>query len=167
MESTARKPIKVLDRKMVLTSRGLVRGPILRPYQEKVDAIFTMLSRYDANIVEVLPNGKEVKLTLQNFNKDNSVEVQEVIPTVEVRKSEPERVIDPNQAIDARMSRKERKRLEHERRIKEEKEAQASNQQEELKEEVKSEEIKDETPTQEINEESSQETKDTTTEVNE
>lgn len=164
MESTPRKPIKVLDRKMILTSRGLVRGPILHPYQEKIDAIFTMLSKYDANIVEVLPNGKEVALTLQNFNKDNSVEVQEVIPTVETRKTEPERAIEPNQAIDARMSRKERKRLEHERRIKEEAAAQASKE-----EEVKSEEIKDETPIQGVNEETPQETKDkdTTTEVNE
>lgn len=161
MENTMRKPIKVLDRKMVLTSRGLVRGPILRPYQEKVDAIFTMLSRYDANIVEVLPSGEEIKLTLQNFNKDNSVESQEVIPTVEVRKSEPERVIEPTQAIDAHMSRKERKRLEHERRIKEEKEAQISKQ-EEVKEEVTTEEIKDETSTQEVNEEISQDIVDIT-----
>lgn len=165
MESTQRKPIKVLDRKMVLTSRGLVRGPILHPYQEKIDAIFTMLSKYDANIMEVLPNGKEVKLTLQNFNKDNSVEVQEVIPTVETRKSEPERTIEPNQAIDARMSRKERKRLEHERRIKE---AAAQAAKETSKEEeIKSEEVKNEIPTQEVNEETPQETNDTTTEVNE
>ena len=133
------KLIKVTDRGMIVTSRGVVRGPITVPYLETYDAILLMISRYNNNVFEVLKNGAEIQLNINNFNKDNNAP-KEVIPTVEKRQSEPNRELNPTQAINAGMSRKERKRLEYERQqaeaIAQRKAAQdASAQQNENKEE--------------------------------
>lgn len=112
MANEMRKKIKILSRGMVLTSRGMARTPIDRPYLETISSILIMITRYKADVVEVLPGGKEVKLTINNFNCDNTI-----VEEVEVSKEpvKPEEV--PTQpAISKNMSRKERKRLEAERR---------------------------------------------------
>lgn len=108
------KLIKVNDRGMIYTSRGMVRGPITVPYLEKFDAILLMVTRFNHDVVEVLKDGSEVKLTVHNFNLDNNAPAEK-IPTMPVRKEEPDKELNPTQAINAGMSRKERKRLEYER----------------------------------------------------
>lgn len=88
------KRIKITSRGLVFTSRGRCRTPILRPYVENCDTILQMLTRDNATIVEVLDNGQEIKLTVQNFASDNSsAPVQEVKP--EPKKEEVKPVVIP------------------------------------------------------------------------
>lgn len=52
--------------------KGGVYGPINTPYVENVRTIgVLLLNNYP--VEEVLDNGEQVKLTLQNYDKDNSV----------------------------------------------------------------------------------------------
>lgn len=67
-----KKFIKVLNRCIVTTSRGRVRGPITTPFREDTDFIYIMIVRDKAKVVETLGNGVEIPLTVDNFNKDNS-----------------------------------------------------------------------------------------------
>ena len=66
------KMIKVTSRGYVNTSRGKAFAPINRPYRESVDTIFRMLTVDRATIYEVLPNKELLKLTVHNFDKDNT-----------------------------------------------------------------------------------------------
>lgn len=66
------KKIKILSKGIVLTSRGRCRTPILTPYVENVNSILSMLTRDNAKIVEVLPDKREVELTIYNFSQDNA-----------------------------------------------------------------------------------------------
>lgn len=66
------KMIKVTSRGYVNTSRGKAFAPINRPYRENVDTIFRMLTVDRATIYEVLPNKELLKLTVHNFDKDNT-----------------------------------------------------------------------------------------------
>ena len=76
-----KKMIKVISKGFVFTSRGRVRTPIVKPYKESVKVILDMISRDNATVVEVLPNGEEVPLTIFNFSEDikptENKEVQE------------------------------------------------------------------------------------------
>lgn len=114
--STKKKLIKVADRGMILTSRGMVRGPIERPYLESTDAILLMLTRFNNEVYEVLSDNSEVRLNINNFSADNNVKIEKA-ETIPVRTEVPEQVINPEQAINKNMSRKERKRLEYERQM--------------------------------------------------
>lgn len=67
-----KKKIVVKGKGRVLTSRGTCITPITRPYYEKLDYIMLMISKFRADVWEVLDDGREVKLTIQNFDKDNS-----------------------------------------------------------------------------------------------
>jgi hypothetical protein len=71
------KLIKITSRGRVITSRGYVPTPIMRPYREKIDEIWSMLNSKDMKptIMEVLSDGVEVELNVQNFDQDNSVKV--------------------------------------------------------------------------------------------
>ena len=115
------KKIKVMDRGMILTSRGMVRGPIERPYYESFESILTMITKYNLDVREVLPDNTEVKLTINNFNKDNTLPPEVIPNVVKPVEPKPEREIVPTQAIERTMTRKERKRLEHERKLADEK----------------------------------------------
>lgn len=73
--------------------KGGVYGPINTPYVENVRTIgVLLLNNYP--VEEVLDNGKRVKLTLQNYDKDNSVKketaetVEEANETVSTEKKE-------------------------------------------------------------------------------
>lgn len=66
------KKIKILSKGIVLTSRGRCRTPILTPYVENVNSILSMLTRDNAKIVEILPDKREVELTIYNFSQDNA-----------------------------------------------------------------------------------------------
>ena len=124
-----KKKIKVTSRGMVITSRGRVRTPI-GPYTENVRNILAMITRNNATVVEVLPDGKEVTLTIQNFDKDNSkAPAEENIPAQEPTNNR-------------QLSRKERKKQEYERKV-----AEAANKQPEATQEQKQEE----TPAPEAN----------------
>ena len=124
-----KKKIKVTSRGMVITSRGRVRTPI-GPYIENVRNILAMITRNNATVVEVLPDGKEVTLTIQNFDKDNSkAPAEENIPAQEPTNNR-------------QLSRKERKKQEYERKV-----AEAANKQPEATQEQKQEE----TPAPEAN----------------
>lgn len=116
MANEMKKKIKILSKGVVLTSRGMARTPIDRPYLESINSILLLITRYKADVVEVLPDGREVKLTINNFNIDNT-KVNEV--AIENEGDTKEKKVDPvpvQPAISKNMSRKERKRLEAERR---------------------------------------------------
>ena len=140
-----KKKIKVTSRGMVITSRGRVRTPI-GPYIENVRNILAMITRNNATVVEVLPDGKEVTLTIQNFDKDNSkAPAEENIPAQEEEKKEaPAEENTPVQepTNNRQLSRKERKKQEYERKV-----AEAANKQPEATQEQKQEE----TPAPEAN----------------
>ena len=115
-----KKKIKVTSRGMVITSRGRVRTPI-GPYIENVRNILAMITRNNATVVEVLPDGKEVTLTIQNFDKDNSkAPAEENIPAQgEEKKEAPAEENIPAQepTNNRQLSRKERKKQEYERKV--------------------------------------------------
>ena len=98
-----RKRIKVLSRGPIECC-GFIYGPILTPYMETLSKIFKMVSA-NVHVVEVLEDGTEVRLTVENLKKDNSVKpveeskveepvveptVEEEIPTEEVTHEEVE-----------------------------------------------------------------------------
>lgn len=62
--------------------KGGVYGPIETPYMEDVHTISVLLLN-NYKVVEVLEDGTKVPLTLQNFDKDNSVKVETVQETKE------------------------------------------------------------------------------------
>ena len=140
-----KKKIKVTSRGMVITSRGRVRTPI-GPYIENVRNILAMITRNNATVVEVLPDGKEVTLTIQNFDKDNSnAPAEENVPVQgEEKKEAPDEEKTPVQepTNNRQLSRKERKKQEYERKV-----AEAANKQPEATQEQKQEE----TPAPEAN----------------
>ena len=139
-----KKKIKVTSRGMVITSRGRVRTPI-GPYLENVRNILAMITRNNATVVEVLPDGKEVTLTIQNFDKDNSnAPAEENVPVQgEEKKEAPAEEKTPVQepTNNRQLSRKERKKQEYERKVAE------ANKQPEATQEQKQEE----TPAPEAN----------------
>ena len=89
------KMIKVTSRGTVTTSRGIVFAPIVRPYRESVDTIFGMLTRDEATVIEILDNGTEVKLTPQNFDKDNSIQFNKPEEKKQPEQKTPTPVIPP------------------------------------------------------------------------
>ena len=67
-----KKEIKVTSRGMVITSRGKCRTPLLYPIMEDTSVILKMITAQRATVVEVLPDGREITLTPQNFDQDNT-----------------------------------------------------------------------------------------------
>ena len=127
-----KKKIKVTSRGMVITSRGRVRTPI-GPYLENVKNILAMITRNNATVVEVLPDGKEVTLTIQNFDKDNSkAPAEEKTPAQgEEKKEAPaeEKTQVQEPTNNRQLSRKERKKQEYERKVAEAKQTEAAQEQ--------------------------------------
>ena len=127
-----KKKIKVTSRGMVITSRGRVRTPI-GPYIENVRNILAMITRNNATVVEILPDGKEVTLTIQNFDKDNSkAPAEENIPAQgEEKKEAPAEEKTPVQepTNNRQLSRKERKKQEYERKVAEAKQTEEAKEQ--------------------------------------
>jgi len=91
------KIIKILSITPI-AAKGGVYGPILTPYTEKTNIIFSMITQ-GLKVVEVLKDGTELKLTAINFDKENNKEeiilyqepvntIPEPIP-VEIPKQEP------------------------------------------------------------------------------
>lgn len=113
----ARKPqtkkIKVISKGIVTTSRGRCRTPIAIPYMENTETILSMLTRDKAKIVEILPTGKEVELTIFNFSQDNSkVEEQTAIKAAHVADPAVVNAGQPKTPSDRPLTRKERRELE-------------------------------------------------------
>lgn len=75
------KMIRVTSRGMVTTSRGRVIAPIMFPYRETIERIWTMITTDRATVEEQLPDKSFVQLTAQNFDKDNYTKVEDKIPT--------------------------------------------------------------------------------------
>lgn len=126
-----KKKIKVTSRGMVLTSRGRVRTPI-GPYMENVKVILAMIVRNNATVVEILDDGREIPLTVQNFDKDNSSIKVEEVPSGNEEKEETladeSKVPNQEHTNNRQLSRKERKKQEYERKV-----AEASKHQEQDK----------------------------------
>jgi hypothetical protein len=80
--SVERKMIKIPHRGPI-NEIGGVFGPISSPYMEKTKTIIAML-KTGKKVTEVLPDGTEIALNLENYNADLSV----VAPVVEVKKKE-------------------------------------------------------------------------------
>ena len=127
------KKILITNRGYVPTSRGMCLTPITRPYKESTDVILRLITRYNADVEEVLDNGDHIKLTISNYASDNNVSTPVV--TVE-EKTEVTSVIEPetihntveNNTVKS-MSRKERRRMEYEKRMAEQKASSNSNSQ--------------------------------------
>lgn len=129
------KKILITNRGYVPTSRGMCLTPITRPYKESTDVILRLLTRYNAEIEEVLDNGEHVKLTISNYASDNNVVSNPIIkeskPVVEATL-----VVEPknihtnveNNTVKS-MSRKERRRMEYEQRMAEQKASSNNNSQ--------------------------------------
>lgn len=67
------KMIRIVSRGYVLSSRGRVMTPIMTPYRESVNRIWSMLTSDRADIEEKLPDGTFVRLNIQNYDKDNTI----------------------------------------------------------------------------------------------
>lgn len=146
----ARKPqtkkIKITSKGIVTTSRGRCRTPIAIPYMENTETILSMLTRDKAKIVEVLPTGKEIELTIYNFCQDNTkVEDDTVIKASHVADPAVVNAGQPRTPSDRPLTRKERRELERKARA----EAEASAKVEEDKSE---ETVETETPVEESTE---------------
>ena len=70
MERTT-KMITVKSRGYVMTSRGMIMSPIRTPYREQVDRIWSMITKDRAEVYERLKDGTDLKLDVQNYDKDN------------------------------------------------------------------------------------------------
>ncbi len=95
MDNNEKKRIKVLSRGPIECC-GFIYGPILTPYWETLAKIFKMVSA-NIHVVEVLEDGTEVKLTVENFKRDNTVTpVVEATPEVveEVKEDIQEEVVE-------------------------------------------------------------------------
>ena len=86
----AKKKIKILT-KGVITVKGYISGPVLTPYYEDISTIGDLL-RSGINVVEVLSDGREVKLTIQNFEDEIDKPVEKPVEEkpVEVAPEVPE-----------------------------------------------------------------------------
>ena len=117
MDKSIKKRIKVTSRGVVTTSRGRARSP-LGPYLERIGNISVMIVREKATVVEILPDGTEVELNIQNFDKDNTIPVNaEAGKKVETLKAEEKAPNTTQEPTNRQLSRKERKRQEYEKKI--------------------------------------------------
>lgn len=93
------KMIRIVSRGYVFTSRGRVLSPIMCPYRESVNRIWSMITVDRADVEEKLDDGSFVPLTVQNYDKDNNIkaDVATGVP-VKVTK-EPETVIKTDETI--------------------------------------------------------------------
>ena len=81
-----KKKIKILSTGPIECC-GFVWGPVLTPYMETTSKIFKMISAV-IHVVEVLEDGTEVRLTVENLRKDNSVEPEVKEDVIEEPKAE-------------------------------------------------------------------------------
>lgn len=91
------KMIRIVSRGYVSTSRGRVMTPIISPYRESVNRIWNMLTVDRADIDEKLDDGTFVRLTIHNYDKDNSVkaDIATGIPHKVLTPVEPEPIPEP------------------------------------------------------------------------
>ena len=68
------KMIRVVSRGFVNTSRGRVISPIITPYKESINRIWSMLTVDRADVEERLPDGSFIKLNIQNYDRDNTID---------------------------------------------------------------------------------------------
>ena len=80
MNRSDSKMIRITSRGFVTTSRGRVISPIMSPYRETLDRIWNMITADRADVEEKLPDGNFIKLTTQNFDKNNFVSKEPVAP---------------------------------------------------------------------------------------
>ena len=127
------KKILITNRGYVPTSRGMCLTPITRPYKESTDVILRLITRYNADVEEVLDNGDHIKLTISNYASDNNVStpvvtVEEITEVTSVIELETIHNTVENNTVKS-MSRKERRRMEYEKRMAEQKASSNSNSQ--------------------------------------
>lgn len=99
-----KKFIKITNRCIVTTSRGKLRAPILTPFKEDVSIIYIMIVRNHAEVYEVLPDGRSIKLTTENFDKDNSGTTATVAENVARVASAPQIFTHVNETLEPTIS---------------------------------------------------------------
>lgn len=99
-----KKFIKITNRCIVTTSRGKLRAPILTPFKEDVSIIYIMIVRNRAEVYEVLPDGRSIKLTTENFDKDNSGTTTAVAEKVKTVVSAPQIFTQVNETLEPTIS---------------------------------------------------------------
>lgn len=82
------KMIRVVSRGFVNTSRGRVISPIITPYKESINRIWSMLTIDRADVEEKLPDGSFIKLNIQNYDRDNTIKA-------DVASGAPSSVVEP------------------------------------------------------------------------
>lgn len=70
------KMIRVTSRGIVRTSRGRIRTPIVHPYRESIDVIWSMLTMDRATVEEQLADKSFIQLTTENFDIDNNTPIK-------------------------------------------------------------------------------------------
>lgn len=77
----------ITHKKIVINTAGPISlksgiyGPILTPYKERIETVVALVT-HGYNVLEVLENGEQVKLTLQNVNKNLNAEIKVNTPPV-------------------------------------------------------------------------------------
>lgn len=78
------KMIRIVSRGYVSTSRGRIMSPVMSPYRESINRIWSMLTVDRADIDEKLPDGSFIRLNIQNYDRDNTIK-EEVATNVPVK----------------------------------------------------------------------------------
>lgn len=83
------KMITVESRGIVTTSRGTVFSP-LSPYRENIQYIWRMITEDQADVYEIVNPTTKVRLTPQNFDKDNRPKPNDSMNKQSVQTNKPE-----------------------------------------------------------------------------
>lgn len=75
-----KKRIKILTRGAI-TAIGCIYGPILTPYYEKESIIFKLVAA-GVHVVEVLDDGSEIKLGVDNYKANNNIQKKKAAKSV-------------------------------------------------------------------------------------
>ena len=91
------KRIKILTHGPIRV-KGFINGPVLTPYLEDINTIFSMVSQ-GVHVVEVCNDKTEIRLTANNITEDNTKSIRDIhdnmdTPVETQVESEPEIEVD-------------------------------------------------------------------------
>ena len=69
-----------------LNAKGGIKGPILAPYRENIGTIKLLLAIDKATVIEILNDGSEFPLNLNNYYRDNNTPEPVLLPEDEDEK---------------------------------------------------------------------------------
>lgn len=81
----------VKEKKIIVKSLGTIdilggiTGPILKPFVRDVKTIMHLVNT-GKDVYEVLPDGTEIKLNISNYETDNNINMNRVVPESQIIK---------------------------------------------------------------------------------